>query len=52
LCRSLNEKILPTQIDIPADSNVEMTWQVFGGEHHELDPEMLRQRRQNDGSRD
>jgi hypothetical protein len=25
----------PTPIDVPADSNVEMTWQVFGGEAHE-----------------
>jgi len=36
LCLSLKEKTPPTPIDIPADSNVEMTWQVFGGEHNEL----------------
>lgn len=41
LCRwalvvSLKEASPPTVVDIPADSNVEMTWQVFGGELHEL----------------
>ena len=41
LCRwalmvSLREDSPPTPVDIPADSNVEMTWQVFGGEHSEL----------------
>ena len=36
LCLSLKEPTPPTPIEIPADSNVEMTWHVFGGEHHEL----------------
>ncbi|MEO0759569.1 MAG: DNA sulfur modification protein DndE [Cyanobacteria bacterium J06648_16] len=31
LCYSLAEKSKPSPIPIPADSNVEMTWQVFGG---------------------
>ncbi len=31
LCRSLAEPTPPSPIAIPADSNVEMTWQVFGG---------------------
>lgn len=35
-CLSLREPTPPTPIDVPADSNVEMTWQVFGGEHSEL----------------
>ena len=40
LCRwafglSLRETTPPTPVDIPSDSNVEMTWHVFGGEHHE-----------------
>ncbi|MBD2261070.1 DNA sulfur modification protein DndE [Pseudanabaena sp. FACHB-2040] len=30
-CRSLSEPTPPSPIMIPADSNVEMTWQVFGG---------------------
>ena len=33
---SLREPTTPTPIEIPADSNVVMTWQVFGGEHNEL----------------
>ena len=41
LCRwalavSLREPTPPTVVEIPADSNVEMSWQVFGGEHNEL----------------
>jgi DNA sulfur modification protein DndE len=31
LCRSLAEPTPPSPIAIPADSNVEMIWQVFGG---------------------
>lgn len=35
-CLSLREETPPTPIEVPADSNVEMSWQVFGGEHAEL----------------
>lgn len=35
-CLSLREDTPPTPIEVPGDSNVEMTWQVFGGEHAEL----------------
>ncbi|WP_459557661.1 DndE family protein [Lacunimicrobium album] len=35
-CVSLREATAPTPIDVPADSNVEMTWHTFGGEYHEL----------------
>ena len=35
-CVSIAEETPPTPVDIPADSNVEMTWQVFGGEYHEV----------------
>ena len=31
-CRSLAEPSIPSPIPIPADSNVQMTWRVFGGE--------------------
>lgn len=48
LCLSLKEDTPPTPIDIPADSNVEMTWQVFGGEHNEIDLALLKQRCRND----
>lgn len=30
-CRSLAEPTPPSPVAIPADSNVEMSWQVFGG---------------------
>ena len=46
---SLKERTPPTPIDIPADSNVEMTWQVFGGEHNELYLGLLKQRYKIDG---
>ena len=31
LCRSLAEPTIPSPVPIPADSNIEMTWQIFGG---------------------
>jgi DNA sulfur modification protein DndE len=54
LCRwafslSLSEGTPPTPIDIPADSNVEMTWHVFGGEFHELYSAVLKERCIRDG---
>ena len=49
LCLSLKESTLPTPIDIPADSNVEMSWHVFGGEHNELYLGLLKQRCVQDG---
>ncbi|SFT61129.1 DNA sulfur modification protein DndE [Lachnospiraceae bacterium XBD2001] len=36
LCYSLSEKTLPTDIDIPADSNLEMSWYTFGGEYSDI----------------
>ncbi len=44
LCLSLKEPTPPTPIDIPTDSNVEMTWHVFGGEQHELYLALIKQR--------
>ena len=54
LCRwalvvSLTEPSTPTPVEIPADSNVEMTWQVFGGEHSELYWALLKARCAKDG---
>ena len=43
-CLSLAEPTPPTPIEIPADSNVEMSWPVFGGEHHELYLAILQER--------
>lgn len=49
LCLSLREETPPTPVDIPADSNVEITWQVFGGEHADLYLSILIQRCVRDG---
>jgi DNA sulfur modification protein DndE len=43
-CVSLAEETPPTPVEIPADSNVEMTWHVFGGEFHELYSALLHER--------
>ena len=54
LCRwaltvSLREPTPPTPIEYPADSNVEMTWQTFGGEHHEIYLAIVKDRCDADG---
>lgn len=49
LCRSLAESTPPSPVPIPADSNVEMTWQTFGGEIAEILLIALKQRCYNDG---
>lgn len=36
LCYSLSENTIPTDIQIAADSNLEMSWYTFGGDYHEL----------------
>lgn len=36
-------------MDHPADSNVEMSWKIFAGEHGELYWAMLKERCKNDG---
>jgi DNA sulfur modification protein DndE len=46
---SLRQPAPPTPIDIPADSNVEMSWQVFGGETQELYLALLKERCVQDG---
>ena len=49
LCRSLAEPTPPSPISVPQDSNVEMTWRVFGGEISEMLLLALKQRCYNDG---
>ncbi|KAI9130235.1 DNA sulfur modification protein DndE [Acaryochloris sp. CCMEE 5410] len=49
LCRSLAEPTPPSPVPIPADSNVEMTWPVFGGELADFLILALKQRCHNDG---
>ncbi len=48
-CLSLRQSTPPTPIEIPSDSNVEMTWQVFGGEAHELFLALLKERCEQEG---
>ena len=48
-CLSLAEATPPTPVEIPADSNVEMSWHVFGGECHELLMSVLKERCVRDG---
>ena len=48
-CLSLRQPAPPTPVEIPADSNVEMTWQVFGGEAQELYLALLKERCAADG---
>lgn len=49
LCLSLAEDTMPPNLDIPADSNVEMSWHVFAGDFHELYTTLVIQRCTNDG---
>lgn len=48
-CLSLRQASPPTPVEIPADSNVEMTWPVFGGDAHELYLALLKERCERDG---
>lgn len=49
LCFSLSEKTVPTDFDLPADSNVEMSWHTFAGENHEIYAALIRARCIKDG---
>ncbi len=48
-CYSLQEPGVPAEQDIPSDSNVEMSWQVFAGEYHEVYTALMIQRCLDDG---
>src|SRR2546429_1036140 len=48
-CRSLAEVTCPPEAKLPADSNVEMTWKVFAGNHGEELWALLRYRCHRDG---
>jgi DNA sulfur modification protein DndE len=48
-CLSMRQPTPPTPVEIPSDSNVEMTWQVFGGEAHELYMALLKERCEQEG---
>jgi DNA sulfur modification protein DndE len=49
LCLSLKEPYKPADEEPPADSNVEMSWHVFGGEYHEIYRALVIQRCTEDG---
>jgi DNA sulfur modification protein DndE len=48
-CTSLAESSVPPLAKIPADSNVEMSWKVFGGRHADLYLALLKERCVRDG---
>lgn len=48
-CTSLAEPSVPPFAKIPADGNVEMTFEAFGGAHHELYLALLKARCHRDG---
>ncbi|HEX5273060.1 MAG TPA: DNA sulfur modification protein DndE [Gemmataceae bacterium] len=48
-CLSLRQPSPPTPVEVPADSNVEMSWQVFAGEADELYLSLLKERCARDG---
>ncbi|MCU0712563.1 MAG: DNA sulfur modification protein DndE [Pirellula sp.] len=48
-CVSIAEDSPPSPVEIPADSNVEMTWHVFGGEYQEIYYALLKERCIRDG---
>ncbi len=49
LCVSLSEQSMPPAAKIPADSNVEMSWKVFGGRYADLYMALLKERCVRDG---
>jgi DNA sulfur modification protein DndE len=49
LCVSLSEEMPPPETKIPADSNLEMTWEVFGGKQGDTLLALVKQRCVNDG---
>ena len=44
LCTSLSEAAVPPPIKIPADSNLEMSWDVFGGRYGDVLLGLVKQR--------
>lgn len=48
-CLSLAEPSLPSPVPIPADSNLEMSWRVFGGDMADILAIALKQRCHNEG---
>jgi DNA sulfur modification protein DndE len=49
LCFSLAEKTIPADNELPADSNVEMSWHTFAGENSEIYAALVKARCKADG---
>lgn len=49
LCVSLSENSVQPAMKVPADSNVEMSWNVFGGRYAEVYLALLKERCVGDG---
>lgn len=49
LCVSLAENSVPPSMKIPADSNLEMSWKVFGGRYADVYLAVLKERCVRDG---
>lgn len=49
LCLSLAEQSVPATSKIPADSNVELSWKVFGGRYADLYLALVKERCVRDG---
>ncbi len=47
-CLSLQEKTVPPLEDINTDSSIDMSWQTFAGEYHEVYLALLKTRMLND----
>ena len=52
LCASLSDTAVPFGPEVPSDSNVEMSWQTFGGEYQEIYDAVMRERCRIDGIED
>jgi DNA sulfur modification protein DndE len=48
-CLSLRQPSPPSALYVAADSNVEMSWPVFGGDAHEIYLALLKERCERDG---
>jgi DNA sulfur modification protein DndE len=48
-CLSLRQPSPPAALDVAPDSNVEMSWPVFGGDAHEICLALLKERCERDG---
>jgi DNA sulfur modification protein DndE len=49
LCSSLAEPTVPAEARIPSDSNLEMTWKVFGGALQDILLALIKERCRRDG---